>query len=98
MLDRVQACLPSLAPAEQRVAKLCLADPRAFTMLPVALYGLGLREALFNVLLGTFYGTPSATATLISLGGFGAQAVVALLGVFFLPFIKFLGIDEVVKK
>jgi len=36
MLDRVQACLPSLAPAEQRVAKLCLADPRAFTMLPVA--------------------------------------------------------------
>ena len=36
MLDRVQACLSSLAPAEQRVAKLCLADPRAFTMLPVA--------------------------------------------------------------
>jgi RpiR family carbohydrate utilization transcriptional regulator len=36
MLDRIQACLPSLAPAEQRVAKLCLADPRAFTMLPVA--------------------------------------------------------------
>jgi RpiR family carbohydrate utilization transcriptional regulator len=36
MLDRVQACLPSLAPAEQRVAKLCLADPRAFTLLPVA--------------------------------------------------------------
>ena len=36
MLDRVQACLPSLAPAEQRVAKLCLADPRAFPPLPVA--------------------------------------------------------------
>ena len=36
MLDRVQASLPSLAPAEQRVAKLCLADPRAFTLLPVA--------------------------------------------------------------
>ena len=36
MLDRVQACLPSLAPAEQRVAKLCLADPRAFALLPVA--------------------------------------------------------------
>ena len=35
MLDRVQACLPSLAPAEQRVARLCLADPRAFTLLPV---------------------------------------------------------------
>lgn len=68
------------------------------TMLPVALYGLGLREALFNVLLGTFFGTPSATATLISLGGFGAQVVVALLGVFFLPFIKFLGIEEGIKK
>ena len=36
MLDRIQASLPSLAPAEQRVAKLCLADPRAFTLLPVA--------------------------------------------------------------
>ena len=35
MLDRIQASLPSLAPAEQRVAKLCLADPRAFAKLPV---------------------------------------------------------------
>jgi len=35
MLDRIQACLPSLAPAEQRVARLCLADPRAFAKLPV---------------------------------------------------------------
>ena len=61
------------------------------TMLPVALYGLGLREALFNAVLGAFFGTPSATATLISLGGFGAQAVVALCGVLFLPFVKFLG-------
>jgi hypothetical protein len=68
------------------------------TMLPVALYGLGLREALFNVLLGTFFGTPSATATLISLGGFGAQAVVALLGAAFLPFIKFLSLGETAKK
>lgn len=63
------------------------------TMLPVALYGLGLREALFNALLGAFFNTPSATATLISLGGFGAQAVVALCGVLFLPFVKFLGIE-----
>ena len=68
------------------------------TMLPVALYGLGLREALFNVLLGTFFGTPSATATLISLGGFGAQAVVALLGAAFLPFIKFLSLGDTDKK
>jgi RpiR family carbohydrate utilization transcriptional regulator len=28
--------LPSLAPAEQRVGKLCLADPRAFASLPVS--------------------------------------------------------------
>lgn len=35
MLDRIQASLPSLAPAEQRVAKLVLADPRAFATLPV---------------------------------------------------------------
>jgi RpiR family carbohydrate utilization transcriptional regulator len=36
MLERIKASLPSLAPAEQRVAKLCLADPRAFAKLPVS--------------------------------------------------------------
>jgi RpiR family carbohydrate utilization transcriptional regulator len=36
MLDRVKACLPALTPAEQRVGKLVLADPRAFASLPVA--------------------------------------------------------------
>ncbi|HQZ08117.1 MAG TPA: MurR/RpiR family transcriptional regulator [Burkholderiaceae bacterium] len=36
MLDRIKASLPSLAPAEQRVAKLVLANPRAFASLPVA--------------------------------------------------------------
>ena len=35
MLDRITASLSSLAPAEQRVAKLVLADPRAFARLPV---------------------------------------------------------------
>ena len=35
MLDRIKASLPSLAPAEQRVAKLVLADPRAFANLPI---------------------------------------------------------------
>ncbi|MFN7154843.1 MAG: MurR/RpiR family transcriptional regulator [Acidovorax sp.] len=35
MLDRITASLTSLAPAEQRVAKLVLADPRAFARLPV---------------------------------------------------------------
>ena len=36
MLDRIRASLTSLAPAEQRVGKLVLADPRAFTSLPVS--------------------------------------------------------------
>ena len=36
MLERIKACLPSLAPAEQRVGKLVLADPRAFAKLPVS--------------------------------------------------------------
>jgi RpiR family transcriptional regulator, carbohydrate utilization regulator len=35
VLDRIKACLPSLAPAEQRVAHLVLGDPRAFASLPV---------------------------------------------------------------
>lgn len=35
MLDRIKASLPSLAPAEQRVGKLVLSDPRAFASLPV---------------------------------------------------------------
>ncbi len=36
MLERIKASLPSLAPAEQRVGKLVLADPRAFASSPVA--------------------------------------------------------------
>jgi len=36
MLDRIKASLPSLAPAEARVGKLVLADPRAFANLPVS--------------------------------------------------------------
>ena len=35
MLDRIKASLPSLAPAEQRVGRLVLGDPRAFANLPV---------------------------------------------------------------
>ncbi|WP_077034854.1 MurR/RpiR family transcriptional regulator [Pelomonas sp. KK5] len=35
MLERVKAALPALPPAEQRVAKLLLADARAFATLPV---------------------------------------------------------------
>jgi RpiR family carbohydrate utilization transcriptional regulator len=36
MLERVHAALPALPPAEQRVAKLVLADPRSFASLPVS--------------------------------------------------------------
>jgi RpiR family transcriptional regulator, carbohydrate utilization regulator len=36
MLDRIKASLPSLAPAEQRVARLVLADARSFANLPIS--------------------------------------------------------------
>ena len=36
MLDRIRASIPALPPAEQRVAKLVLLDPRSFAMLPVS--------------------------------------------------------------
>jgi RpiR family carbohydrate utilization transcriptional regulator len=36
MLDRIRASLPSLAPAEQRVARLVMSDPRVFASLPVS--------------------------------------------------------------
>ena len=36
MLERIKASLPSLAPAEQRVGKLVLLDPRSFASLPVS--------------------------------------------------------------
>ncbi len=36
MLDRIRASIPALPPAEQRVAKLVLLDPRAFASLPVS--------------------------------------------------------------
>ena len=36
MLDRIKASLTSLAPAEQRVGKLVLSDPRSFANLPVS--------------------------------------------------------------
>lgn len=35
MLERISASLPSLAPAEQRVGQLVLADPHSFARLPV---------------------------------------------------------------
>jgi RpiR family carbohydrate utilization transcriptional regulator len=35
MLDRIRASIPALPPAEQRVAKLVLQDPRTFASMPV---------------------------------------------------------------
>jgi RpiR family carbohydrate utilization transcriptional regulator len=35
MLERIRASIPALPPAEQRVARLLLADPRSFASLPV---------------------------------------------------------------
>ena len=35
ILDRIRASLPALPPAEQRVARLVIADPRSFASLPV---------------------------------------------------------------
>ena len=36
MLERIKSTLPNLSPAEQRVGKLLLTDPRTFATLPVA--------------------------------------------------------------
>ena len=36
MLDRIRASVPALPPAEQRVAKLLLADPRSFATSPIS--------------------------------------------------------------
>jgi RpiR family carbohydrate utilization transcriptional regulator len=36
MLERIRASIPALPPAEQRVARLLLADPRSFATLPVS--------------------------------------------------------------
>ena len=53
MLDRIKASMPSLAPAEQRVARLVLGDPRAFANQPVsalaATYSTGRRIEFYGV-------------------------------------------------
>jgi RpiR family carbohydrate utilization transcriptional regulator len=36
MLERIRASIPALPPAEQRVARLLMADPRSFASLPVS--------------------------------------------------------------
>ena len=57
-------------------------------LLPVTLYGVGLRETLFEGLLGNLYGIDYGSAVLASLGGFGLQAFVALLGGLMIPWIS----------
>ena len=54
--------------------------------IPITLFGIGLRETLFQELLGTIYSVPGGAAALISLGGFGLQATVSLLGGLLAPF------------
>lgn len=58
----------------------------ALIMLPVTFYGVGLRETLFEHLLGGMYGIPRSAATVASLGGFGLQAIVGVLGGLLIPF------------
>jgi uncharacterized protein (TIRG00374 family) len=55
-------------------------------VLPVTFYGVGLRETLFEHLLGGLFHVTHGAATLTSLGGFGLQAVVGLLGGLMIPF------------
>ena len=55
-------------------------------LLPITLYGVGLRETLFEHLLGGMFQIPHGAATLTSLGGFGLQAAVGLLGGLLIPF------------
>jgi len=54
--------------------------------IPITLFGIGLRETLFQELLGTIYSVPGVAAALISLGGFGLQATVSILGGLLVPF------------
>jgi hypothetical protein len=58
-------------------------------LLPITLFGIGLREALFENLLGSLYGIDYGSAILASLGGFALQAIVALLGGLMIPLISF---------
>lgn len=71
-------------PFIQMMAVMPLVD--ALTMLPITFFGIGLRETLFEYLLGGLWGVPQSSATLASLGGFIVQIGVALLGVGALPF------------
>jgi glycosyltransferase 2 family protein len=55
------------------------------TLLPISLYGIGLRETLFKHLLGGLYGIPNGSVVMASLTGFALQAAVALIGGIAIP-------------
>jgi uncharacterized membrane protein YbhN (UPF0104 family) len=54
-------------------------------VLPITLFGIGLRETLFQHLLGGIYGIKPAAAALASMGGFCIQVAVSLLGGLLIP-------------
>ncbi len=57
------------------------------TALPITVAGLGVREGLFEVLLGAMAGTPAELAVLISLAGFACSTLVwSALGAALIPF------------
>jgi uncharacterized membrane protein YbhN (UPF0104 family) len=55
-------------------------------MLPISFSGVGVREILFERLLGGLYGVPTAAAVLTSVGGFLLQVFVAGVGGVLIPF------------
>lgn len=50
------------------------------TSLPISLQGVGVREQLFEQLLGGLYGVPAAVADLVSLGGYLVNVAWNLIG------------------
>ncbi|MCX8494468.1 MAG: hypothetical protein ORN23_09620, partial [Chthoniobacterales bacterium] len=80
-------CSP-YCPAELHFSTVPFMGVRSDTLvaMPITLFGIGLRETLFQELLGTIYSVPGGAAALISLGGFGLQATVSILGGLLVPF------------
>ncbi|MBA4146695.1 MAG: flippase-like domain-containing protein [Verrucomicrobia bacterium] len=56
--------------------------------LPIAISGLGVREKLFEELLGSLSGIPGETALLISLAGFAVSVVWSVVGAGIFPFYR----------
>jgi len=55
-------------------------------MLPISFSGIGVREVIFERLLGGLYNVPAAAAVLTSVCGFVLQALVAGVGAVLIPF------------